>query len=175
MIRRLLFVCTGNIFRSLTADVALTRLLAGRKDFHVSSAGTVDYPHGVRPYTQGYLLSKGYDVSEHQRRTLTRAIMDESDLVVAMSTDHQAAVKERYGREVPLYLEVCGDAAEWLPDIEDVIPDYLTNRPAVEAHVRMTIDRIVGLAPRMAENMDALMRKYGSFQACRSDSLSRHS
>lgn len=162
---RVLFVCTGNIFRSLTADMALQRLLEGRKDFHVSSAGTVDYPHGVRPYTQGYLLSKGYDVSGHGRRTLTRAIMDESDLVVAMSTDHQAFIKERFGREVPLFLEVCGEAAAWLPDIEDVIPDYQTNRLAVEAHVRMTIDRIVELAPRMAENLDALLERYGRMQA----------
>jgi protein-tyrosine phosphatase len=165
MIRRLLFVCTGNIFRSLTADVALTRLLAGRRDIHVSSAGTVDYPHVVRPYTREYLLSKGYDVSGHARRTLTRAIMDESDLVVAMSTDHQATIRERFGREAPLYLEVCGEAAAWLPDIEDVVPDYQTNRVAVEAHVRMTIDRIVGLAPRMAESIDALLEKYGQAQA----------
>ncbi len=48
-----------------------------------------------------------------------------------MSTDHQAFIWERSGRKTPLFLEACGEAAEWLPDIEDVIPDYLTNRPAV--------------------------------------------
>lgn len=158
---RILFVCTGNIFRSLTADVAQTRLLASREDIHVSSAGTADHPHIVWSYVREYLLLKGFDVSSHGRRTLTRAIMDESDLVVAMSTDHQAFIRERFGREVPLYLEVCGEAAAWLPDIEDVIPDYQTNTAAVEAHVRRTIDRIVELAPRMAENVDSLMRKYG--------------
>jgi protein-tyrosine phosphatase len=161
MIRRVLFVCTGNIFRSLTADVAVGKLLAGRADINVSSAGTADYPHEVRPYTREYLQSKGYDVSGHGRRTLTQAIMDESDLVVAMSTDHQAFIRERFGRQVPVYLEVCGEPAAWLPDIEDVIPDYETNTAAVEAHVRRTIDRIVELAPRMAENIDSLMQKYG--------------
>ena len=110
---RILFVCTGNIFRSLTADVALQKALAGISGFHVSSAGTDDYPHIVRPYTAGYLRSKGFDVSSHQRRTLT-----------------------------------------------DVIPDYRTNRAAVEAHVRSTINRIVKLAPRMATNLDALRQKY---------------
>jgi hypothetical protein len=59
-----------------------------------------------------------------------------------------------------LFLEACGEAAEWLPDIEDVIPDYRTNRPAVEAHVRSTVDRIVELAPRMAQNLAELMRRY---------------
>lgn len=161
MNRRLLFVCTGNIFRSLTADVAVGKLLARRRGIHVSSAGTADHPHIVWSYVREYLLSKGYDVSGHGRRTLTQAIVDESDLVVAMSTDHQAFIRERFGREVPLYLEVCGEPAAWLPDIEDVIPDYQTNRAAVEAHVRSTIDRIVELAPRMAENIDTLMKKYG--------------
>jgi protein-tyrosine phosphatase len=161
MVRRLLFVCTGNIFRSLAADAAARSLLAGRRDIHVSSAGTDDYPHLVRPYTRGYLLEKGFDVSAHQRRTLTQALVDESQLVVAMSTDHQAVIRQRFGRDVPLYLEACGEGAQWLPDIEDVIPDYLTNRPAVEAHVRVTIDRIVDLAPRLAGNIDALMDKYG--------------
>jgi protein-tyrosine phosphatase len=165
MHQRLLFVCTGNIFRSLTADVAVRTLMAGRKDVHVSSAGTVDYPHVVRPYTREYLRLKGFDVSGHQRRTLTEAIMDESHLVVAMSTDHQVFLKERFGRAVPLFLEVCGEGAEWLPDIEDVIPDYQTNRVAVEAHVRSTIDRIVELAPRMASNIGALMEKYGRKRA----------
>jgi protein-tyrosine phosphatase len=157
---RILFVCTGNIFRSLTADMAVRAALAGNAAVHVSSAGTDDYPHVVRPYTQGYLLSKGFDVSGHRRRTLTQAIVDESRLVVSMSTDHQAFIRERFGRQTPLFLEACGEAAEWLPDIEDVIPDYRTNRPAVEAHVRSTVDRIVELAPRMARNLAELMRRY---------------
>jgi protein-tyrosine phosphatase len=157
----LLFVCTGNIFRSLAADVAVGKLLAGRADINVSSAGTADYPHQVRPYTREYLQLKGYDVSGHGRRTLTPAIMDVSDLVVAMSTDHQAFIRERFGRGVPLYLEVCGEPAAWLPDIEDVVPDYRTNEAAVQAHVRHTIDRIVKLAPRMAENIDPLMNQFG--------------
>lgn len=157
---RILFVCTGNIFRSLTADVALRTALAGNPGVHVSSAGTDHYPHVVWPYVRDYLLSKGYDVSSHHRRTLTRAIFDESHLVVSMSTDHQAIIKARFDRHTPLFLEVCGEAAEWLPDIEDVIRDYRTNRPAVEAHVRSTIDRIVELVPRIAENLGALRLKY---------------
>ena len=140
--------------------MTLRGLLSERADIAVSSAGTDDYPHVVGLYTRHYLLVKGFDVSAHRRRTLTQSILHESNLVVAMSTDHQAFIRERFRREVPVYLEVCGETAAWLPDIEDVIPDYQTNRPAVEAHVRATIDRIVALAPRMAENVDALLEKY---------------
>jgi protein-tyrosine phosphatase len=162
--RRVLFVCTGNIFRSLAADMALRAQLEARNDIHVSSAGTDDFPHVVGPYTSSYLLQKGFDASSHRRRTLTREILEESQLVVAMSTDHQALIRQRFNREVPLFLEACGEAAEWLPDIDDVIPDYRTNRAAVEAHVRSTIDRIVELAPRMAVNIDVLLHKYGGIR-----------
>ena len=159
--RRILFVCTGNIFRSLTAHRAVAAQLAYRSDLAVASAGTVDYPHVVWPYVGGYLKQKGFDVGDHRRRTLTRAIIDESHLVVAMSTDHQAYIRERFRREVPLFLEVCGHGAEWLPDIQEVVPDWERNQAATEAHVRLTIDRIVELAPRMAQNIDALLEKYG--------------
>ena len=157
----MLFVCTGNIFRSLTADVALRALLRHRADVGVSSAGTSDLPALVSPRVRSYLLTKGFDVSAHRRRTLTQALVDESDLVVAMSTDHQELIRNRFSRQVPVFLEACGEPAAWLPDIEDVVPDWETNKVAVEAHVRATIDRIVTLAPRMAENIDALLERYG--------------
>jgi protein-tyrosine phosphatase len=150
-----LFVCTGNIFRSLTAEHALRRALA-REDVVVSSAGTEDYPHVVSPLVNEYLRSLGYDVSAHKRRTLTDQILRAADLAVAMSTDHREFIERRFGRRVPLYLEACGLEPAALPDIEDAIADYRTNRIAVEAHVRMTIDRIIELAPRLAASLGKL-------------------
>ena len=155
--RRVLFVCTGNIFRSLTAEYALRHALAGRPGVHVSSAGTVDFPHVVRPNVRDYLRAKGFDVSLHQRRTLTEAILRESHLVIAMSVDHQAYLRGRFGHAAPLFLEACGELAAALPDIEEVVHDYQTNGAAVEAHVRATIDRIVSLTPRLAARLDSLL------------------
>lgn len=155
---KLLFVCTGNIFRSLAADYAVRHAL-GRSDIQVASAGTDDFPHEVRPYVREYLASKGYDVSAHRRRTLTRAILDDSTVVVAMNTDHQAHIARAYRVHVPLYTEACGEPPTPLPDIDDVFPGYVydgTSPPHVTAHVRLTIDRIVELAPRMAGAIDYL-------------------
>ena len=67
----MLFVCTGNIFRSLSAEHALRHALQARADIHVSSAGTDDFPHVVRPNVRDYLLTRSFDVSRHTRRTLT--------------------------------------------------------------------------------------------------------
>lgn len=157
MSHRVLFVCTGNIFRSLAAEHALRRALGARGDVHVSSAGTADYPYVVRPNVRDYLRSKGFDVSGHQRRTLAREMLDESHLVIAMSTDHHAHILERYGIAVPLFLEACGEPAAALPDIEEVVLDYPTNPAAVDAHVQATIDRIIALAAALAARLDPLL------------------
>ena len=64
---------------------------------------------------------------------------------------------ERFGRrDVPLFTEACGVPSSPLPDIEEVIPDFATNAAAVEDHVRMTIDRIIELTPRLAERLRLL-------------------
>src|SRR5215468_3410169 len=130
-----LFVCTGNIFRSLTAEYALRDVLGARRDIIVASAGTEDYPYVVRPLVSDYLLAHGLDVSGHRRRTLTQEILDEATLVVAMSTEHRSFLSARFDRQVPLFTEACGMASEPLPDIEEVVLDYKTNAAAVQAHV----------------------------------------
>ena len=155
--RRVLFVCTGNIFRSLTAEHGLRHALQARADIQVSSAGTADFPYVVRANVREYLLSKGLDVSSHQRRTLTDAILRESHLVIAMSTDHRSHLRERFGHEASLFLQACGEAGDVLPDIEEVVLDYQTNPAAVDAHVRATIDRILALTPLLASRIDQLL------------------
>ena len=151
-----LFLCTGNIFRSLTAEYALRREASG---IVVASAGTDDYPHVVRPNVHEYLASKGLDVSAHRRRTLTREILSQCALVIAMSTDHQRFILERFGLRAPVFLEACGGACEALPDIEEVVLDYRTNPVAVDAHVRKTIDTIIEAMPRLARSLQERLQE----------------
>ena len=158
---RVLFVCTGNIFRSLTAEYAL-RAALGPSAIEVASAGTDDYPHVIKDVVRDYLQAKGFDVTRHQRRTLTQAICDRSTLIVAMSTDHQQFVLHRFSRRIPLFTEVCGLEPEPLPDVDDVVPNFENNPEATAIHVRWTIDRIVQLTPRLAQRLksaDPLLKR----------------
>jgi protein-tyrosine phosphatase len=152
--RRVLFVCTGNIFRSLTAEYALRRVLGARPDIRVASAGTEDFPHLVSPLVRDYLLVRGLDVSRHRRRTLTAELLQEPGPVIAMSTEHRSVLAEHFNcRDAPLFTEACGLPGEPLPDVEEAVRDHETNPVAVEAHVRMIIDRIIELTPQLANRL----------------------
>jgi protein-tyrosine phosphatase len=152
--RRVLFVCTGNIFRSLTAEYALRKILGARSDIMVASAGTEDFPHVVEPSVRDYLLYRGLDVSRHRRRTLTAQILQEPGPVIVMSTEHRLVLGERFNRrDVPPFTEACGLPGESLPDVNEVIKDCETNPVAVEAYVRMIIDRIMELTPQLASRL----------------------
>jgi protein-tyrosine phosphatase len=159
--RQVLFVCTGNVFRSLTAEYALRAALNGRADITVASAGTEDYAHVVPPEISDYLMSKGLDVSAHRRRTLTREIIDASHLVIAMSLDHREYIRDRFGRSASVFLECCGGTAEALLDIHEAVPDFRTNRVAGTAYLRTTMDRIVELTPRLAIRIEDLLAERG--------------
>jgi len=157
---RVLFVCTGNIFRSLTAEYALRHVLGPRSDITVASAGTEDFPHVVNSYVRDYLLARGFDVTRHCRRTLTTQILQEPGPVIAMSTEHRSVLAERFNlRDVPLFTEACGIAGEPLPDVDEAVRDHKTNPIAVGTHIRMIIDRIIELTPQLANR---LLRQKGA-------------
>jgi protein-tyrosine phosphatase len=152
--RRVLFICTGNIFRSLTAEYALRKCLGTDTHIVVASAGTEDFPHMIHPFVRDNLLIQGLDVSSHCRRTLTPEILNEASFVIAMSTEHRYTLAEHFDRQdVPLFTEACGLPSEPLPDVEEAVIDHKTNPGAVEAHIRKTIDRIIELTPQLAKRI----------------------
>jgi protein-tyrosine phosphatase len=156
MQRRVLFVCTGNIFRSLTAEYALRAALRDSEKFVVESAGTEDFPHVVKPIVRDYLLTKGFDVRAHRRRTVTAEMLRSPTLVIAMSTEHRVVLRDQFGvTDVPLFTTACGFAEEPLPDVDEAVADFATNPAAADAHVHMTIDRIVAAAPHLARRLAA--------------------
>jgi protein-tyrosine phosphatase len=89
--KRVLFVCTGNICRSPTAEGVL-RHLAKKMNVpvEVESAGTHDYHVGnpPDPRAQRHAHGRGYDLSAQRARQLRRRDFEEFDLLVAMDRGH---------------------------------------------------------------------------------------
>ncbi|MEM7017835.1 MAG: hypothetical protein AAF512_10925 [Pseudomonadota bacterium] len=154
--KRVLFVCTGNVFRSVTAEYAVRTALGGQTDILTSSAGTAHAPElKIRKDVAIYLAKKGLDVSKHQRRTLSQAILNQADIVIAMSTDHQVTLQHEFQLDVPLYMEASGGQAMSLPDVDDLFQPEDFHSLAAQQHIYRIIDRIVEQSSRLAKRLKA--------------------
>ena len=88
---KLLFVCTGNICRSPTAEAVLRKMSFDEKiSLHVESRGTHDYHVGEPPdeRSQHHAKGRGYDLSAQRARQVSDRDFEEFDLILAMDRGH---------------------------------------------------------------------------------------
>jgi len=93
----ILFICTGNICRSPTAERLLVALGAanGLQDIQASSAGTrAVIGHPMHLEAAPVLERLGGDPSDFAARQLTAKIASAADLVLTMTRAHRDAVLE---------------------------------------------------------------------------------
>lgn len=125
---KILFVCTGNSCRSPMAEGYLRKRLedAGRPDIEVSSAGTLP-ASGMAATREAIAVTAeaGVDISGHRSRMLTRADVDDADLILVMQQFHRDDVLSMAPEaEDKVYLlNAFGSAAGRDPAEEPDIPD----------------------------------------------------
>ena len=88
-----LFVCTGNICRSPTADGVARQMIARlglEREIVVDSAGTTGYHAGERPDPRACAaaLKRGYDLRKLRARRLEVQDFERFDLLLAMDDGH---------------------------------------------------------------------------------------
>lgn len=148
-----LFICTGNIFRSMTAEYALRAALGDGADTSVHSAGIIDAPHEIVSFVTDYMKDKGIDLSRHQPKKLTRAMLDEADLAVAMDLDHKRQVADTHTHRLPLFSEIAYGTEESVQDVCDMVPDWRNNEVAASAYGRSVMDYIFDGMPGFITRM----------------------
>jgi protein-tyrosine phosphatase len=154
MTRQVLFICTGNLFRSVVAEYALRAALPTGSLVVAGSAGIEAKPQMLPPLIRTYLLGKGADVSAHVQRKLTRDLLGGCHLPIAMGLDHQDFIRREFGRDVRLFNDICFGRREPILDLHEALPDWASDPEGTRAYVKSVIDHIWQAAPGLLARID---------------------
>ncbi len=151
---KIVFVCTGNIFRSMSAEYCAKKVAQDMgMELEISSAGTMATPQSPDPVTLETLKSFGVAEITHKQTKLSKDLIEKNDLVIAMGIDHKEFIKERFGVDVPLFNELANGKSEGVLDIHENVEDWLEHREATENHIIETVTHIYESMPGLLSNL----------------------
>lgn len=97
--KKILFVCSGNLCRSVMAEWMFRTLSrrSGLSHAQAASAGLLDLGGtGADPHAVAVLREQGVDASRHRSRTLTADMVEGADWVLVMEEAQRDEVLRRY-------------------------------------------------------------------------------
>ncbi len=153
-----LFVCTGNICRSPTAEGVFRHLARERgvlARLRIDSAGTHDYHVGEPPDPRAieHAARRGYDLAPLRARQVTRADFTEFGRILAMDRGHLRQLQATVPAGSPARLSIFLDHSESWRGLDVPDPYYGGSRGfeevldmVEEASARLLEEIVAGLA-----------------------------
>ena len=146
-----LFVCTGNQCRSVTAEIILRDLArAAGLRLSVASAGTMELRgEPAWPATSQAAAEQGFDLAQHQARTVSKSLMREAEVILAMAHRHVDALVHAFPADAPrvhLFKPYClaqDTVAPWEGEITDPVGMPLEVQRACVGEIRDCLERLV--------------------------------
>src|SRR6476469_4340789 len=123
MPQSILFVCTGNVFRSMAAEYALRAQLDQHSSIRIESAGIEAKTRSIHPIISNRLIQKGTNPSAHIPRLLTKKLVEQNDLIIAMGIGHREFIHKQFGLNVPFFNEVSLGKDTPILDLHEALPD----------------------------------------------------
>ena len=148
--KRILFICSGNMYRSAGAEYILRKKLAeaGIDDWITDSAGTLQLNRTRRPEDFGRILAeKGYEFGG-----ATKYVYDadaaSADLILVMEPQHQYALRgivppEQWDK-IQLFMMYCFGSRSVLTDPSGFFSDdlYRDTRDTLERGCDVIVEKI---------------------------------
>lgn len=147
MDRTVLFVCTGNIFRSLVAEYALRAQCGSTSRYHIGSAGIEAKLQTIHPVVHARLVEKGIDPDDHVQRKLTPELIEGARLIIAMGHDHREWIRKRFGRQALAFNQAALGKDTPILDLHEALPDWERNPEGAREYLESVIDHIWDATP----------------------------
>ncbi len=149
---KILFVCTGNICRSPTADAVLrARAAALGLDWTIDSAGTHGYHVGDPPDSRSIRMAayKGVDMRDLRARKVSPEDFGVFDLILAMDSGHFDLLERQCPPEhkgkIRLFLAESGLSDEAGFDVPDPYYGGLEGFESVYSLIERGVDALMAL------------------------------
>jgi len=154
---KVLFVCTGNIFRSMSAEKFLKDYLSKNhiQGIKVSSAGIGLVKGSVHEYVIDRLKHYGIKLN-HKTTKLTLELIKENDLILARNKNHQEYIKDKFNLDVPLFNEIVYHKKEGILDADEMYPEFKTQPlegEKLKKYIGYVLDYIHDSIPKLVENI----------------------
>ena len=93
--KKILFVCTGNLCRSPMAEALFRHRMGAASGWEAASAGT--FSAAGHPASENAVLAVkelGVDLSRHRSQPLTAELVESADMIVVMTMEHRLHLLE---------------------------------------------------------------------------------
>lgn len=131
------------------AEYAFKARVGAQTRYLIGSAGIEAAPQDIHPVVLARLLEKGVDPTGHVPRKLTRELIERATLTVAMGHNHQAFIRREFGRETPLFNQLCYGTNQPILDVHEAIPDWQDHLERSRDYVHFVIDHIWNGVPQL--------------------------
>ncbi len=148
----IIFICTWNIFRSMSAEYLTKQYLQENniKWVIISSAGTTAEIQLPFPQTVERLKYYNCNPDKHIQRKINKEILEQQDIIICMAEHHKKAINE-LGFDAILFNEIAFNKNE---DVMDEAEFYEKYWKIIELwkYVYQTVDYIHDSIPYIIQN-----------------------
>lgn len=145
--KKILFVCNGNVFRSVSAELLLEKKLLEKNinNIKVFSAGiskNIGYKkREINSVVKKELEKLNVDTSKHERKLVSQSLLEKCDVIITMTNKQKKYIKEKFNKNSILFNKICfNENTDFLDEFEKY--SSFTSEKEINNYLRESVKKI---------------------------------
>ena len=149
---KIIFVCTGNVFRSMIAEKCLKHYIKENNitEIKVDSAWIAPIEQEIYPSVIERLASYNIQV-EHQYKKITQTLIDDSTIIISMNNNHKDFIAENFWINSPLFNMIAFWIEKWILDINEFFTVF--DEKDKKEYANYMVEYIHSATPKLVKNL----------------------